>query len=164
LVLIGAREEKKYTRAVAQAIDSPRSIHDLSGTLNLIELAGLIKHAAFFISNDSGPMHLAAALQKPVIGFYGPETPKRFGPLCDERLIFYLGLPCSPCMSVDNAKTVNCTNHRRCMLDLTESMVISRLQYFIDERELLPRRAYQLPRQKSPAEIRRKHREQPNYF
>ena len=140
VILIGARAEKKYTQAVAQAIDSPARVHDLAGTLNLIELAELISATALFISNDSGPLHLAAALQKPVVGFYGPETPKRFGPLCDERLIFYLGLPCSPCMSVDNAKTVNCTNNRRCMLDLKTSMVIPRLQNFIDENELLPRR------------------------
>jgi len=143
LILIGARGEEKYTQAVAQAIAAPGKVHNLAGNLNLIELAGLIRPAALFISNDSGPLHLAAALQKPVVGFYGPETPKRFGPLCDDRLIFYLGLPCSPCMSVDNAKTVNCTNQMRCMLDLKVSMVIPRLQRFIDERELLPRQTYE---------------------
>jgi len=140
VILIGARAERKYTQAVTQAIASPGRVHDLAGALNLIELAELISAAALFVSNDSGPLHLAAALQKPVVGFYGPETPKRFGPLCDERLIFYLGLPCSPCMSVDNAKTVNCTNHRRCMLDMTVGMVIPRLQQFIDQKELLSRR------------------------
>lgn len=140
MILIGSRPEKKYTQAVAQALASPARVHDLAGALTLIELAELILHASLIISNDSGPLHLAAALQKPVVGFYGPETPKRFGPLCDTRLIFYLGLPCSPCMSVDNAKTVNCTNNRRCMLDLTVGMVIPRLQQFIDENELLPRR------------------------
>jgi len=140
LVLIGANAERKYTQAVAQTIDSPRRVHDLAGALNLIELAELISSAALFISNDSGPLHLAAALQKPVVGFYGPETPKRFGPVCTARLIFYLGLSCSPCMSVDNAKTVNCTNNGRCMLDLTVDMVIPRLQQFIDQKELLSRR------------------------
>ncbi len=140
VILIGARAEKKYTQAVAQTIDSPGRVHDLAGALNLIELAELISSAALFISNDSGPLHLAAALQKPVVGFYGPETPKRFGPLCNEQLVFYLDLPCSPCMSVDNAKTVNCTNQRRCMLDLTVGRVIPRLQKFVDVNELLPRR------------------------
>ncbi|MDZ7360818.1 MAG: glycosyltransferase family 9 protein [candidate division KSB1 bacterium] len=143
LILIGARGEEKYTQAVAQAIAAPGKVHNLAGNLNLLELAGLIRHAALFISNDSGPLHLAAALQKPVVGFYGPETPKRFGPLCKNRLIFYLDLPCSPCMSVDNAKTVNCTNQIRCMLDLKVLMVMPRLQRFIDARELLPQRIYQ---------------------
>jgi ADP-heptose:LPS heptosyltransferase len=143
VILIGALAEKKYTHAVAQAIAAPGAIRNLAGALSLPELAGVIEGAALFISNDSGPLHLAAALQKPVVGFYGPETPKRFGPLCKTRLTFYLGLACSPCMSVDNAKTVNCTNHRRCMIDLTAAMVFPRLQRFIDENELLPLRVMQ---------------------
>jgi lipopolysaccharide heptosyltransferase II len=143
LILIGARGEEKYTQAVAQAIAAPGKVQNVAGNLSLIELAGVIRPAALFISNDSGPLHLAAALQKPVVGFYGPETPKLFGPLCKNRLIFYLGLPCSPCMSVDNAKTVNCANQMRCMLDLKVSMVIPRLQRFIDENAFLPQRTCQ---------------------
>jgi hypothetical protein len=46
-------------------------------------------------------------------------------------------------MSVDNAKTVNCTNQMRCMLDLKVSMVIPRLQRFIDENAFLPQRTCQ---------------------
>lgn len=137
LVLVGSQSEKRYTREVEAAIAMRNCVTNLAGDLTLTELAGVIKSSALFISNDSGPLHLAAALQKPVVGFYGPETPERFGPLCNQRLIFYLGLPCSPCMSVDNAKTVNCTNHLRCMLDLKVEMVIPRLRRFIDHHRLL---------------------------
>lgn len=143
LALIGSPAEIEYTKVVAAAIGNPYAVRNLAGTLTLIELAALIENAALFISNDSGPLHLAAAMQKPVAGFFGPETPERFGPRCDDRLIFYLDLPCSPCMSVDNAKTVNCTNHLRCMRDLKATMVIPQLQHFIDQRELLPRRVTQ---------------------
>jgi lipopolysaccharide heptosyltransferase II len=140
LALIGSQAEREYTDVVAAAIGNPYAVRNLAGTLTLVELAALIESAALFISNDSGPLHLAAALHKPVAGFFGPETPERFGPRCDDRLIFYLDLPCSPCMSVDNAKTVNCTNHLRCMGDLQATFVIASLQRFIDQRELLPRR------------------------
>ena len=134
IVLIGSRAEREYTQEVAQAIDAKNRVLNVAGELSIVELADLIADAALFISNDSGPLHLAAALQKPVVGFYGPETPHRFGPLCRDRLIFYLGLQCSPCMSVDNAKTVNCTNHLRCMQDLEIAMVIPQLRRFIEER------------------------------
>ncbi|MGH7595258.1 MAG: glycosyltransferase family 9 protein [bacterium] len=140
LALIGSSAEREYTDMVAAAIGNPYTVRNLAGTLTLVELAALIENAALFISNDSGPLHLAAALQKPVAGFFGPETPERFGPRCDDRLIFYLDLPCSPCMSVDNAKTVNCTNHLRCMGDLQVTLVIPSLQRFIGQRELLPKR------------------------
>jgi lipopolysaccharide heptosyltransferase II len=137
LVLIGNRDEKDYTQQVAEQIAQPARVNNLAGALSLRELAELLHSAALFISNDSGPLHLAAALQKPVVGFYGPETPKRFGPLCERGLVFYLGLPCSPCMSVDNAKTVNCTNHLRCTRELRVLDVIPELQRFIAEHELL---------------------------
>ncbi len=141
LVLIGSEAEKAYTAEAAKMIEPRGRVKNLSGVLSLIELAEVIKASALFISNDSGPLHLAAALQKPVVGFYGPETPQRFGPLCNQRLIFYLGLPCSPCMSVDNAKTVNCTNHLRCMLDLKVEIVIPQLRRFIEHHKLMvPRR------------------------
>lgn len=145
LVLIGNDAEKTYTQQVADAIAAPERIDNLAGALSLRTLANLIQSAALFISNDSGPLHLAAALQKPVVGFYGPETPERFGPLCERRLIFYLGLSCSPCMSVDNAKTVNCTNHLRCMRELYVLDVIPALQRFITQHRLLPLRTLQEP-------------------
>jgi len=137
LVLIGSQAERRYTREVEAAIAIRHRTSNLAGDLTLTELAEVIKSSALFISNDSGPLHVAAALQKPVVGFYGPETPERFGPLCNQRLIFNLDLPCSPCMSVDNAKTVNCTNHLRCMLDLKIEMVIPQLRRFIDHHKLL---------------------------
>ncbi|MGH7492200.1 MAG: glycosyltransferase family 9 protein [bacterium] len=143
LALIGNAAEREYTQHVAGAIDAPDRVRNRAGALNLRELAALMHDASLVISNDSGPLHLAAALHRPVVGFYGPETPKRFGPLNDEQLIFYLGLPCSPCMSVHNAKTVNCTNHRRCMLQLSVAMVVPRLRRFIDENGLLPKRVAQ---------------------
>ncbi len=144
LILIGNRAERAYTQAVATALGKPGRVHNLAGDLNLRQLAELLAGAALLISNDSGPLHLAAALHKPVVGFYGPETPQRFGPLCPKKLVFYLGLPCSPCMSVDNAKTVNCTNHLRCMRDLRVEMVIPKLQAFIETHRLLSPRERKL--------------------
>lgn len=140
LILIGDKAERAYTQQIAEAIAAPMRVRNLAGTMHLRELAEVIDHAALFISNDSGPLHLAAALQKPVVGFYGPETPQRFGALCEQRLIFYLGLACSPCMSVDNAKSVHCTNHLRCMRELQVAQVVPVLERFIAQHALLPLR------------------------
>ncbi|MEK7726974.1 MAG: glycosyltransferase family 9 protein [candidate division KSB1 bacterium] len=145
LMLIGNSDESKYTQQIADKIALPACVNNLAGALRLRELADLINDTALFISNDSGPLHLAAALQKPVVGFYGPETPERFGPLCERHLIFYLGLSCSPCMSVDNAKTVNCTNHLRCMRELRVLDVIPALHRFITQHQLLPLRMLEAP-------------------
>ncbi len=53
---------------------------NLLGKTGLDELAVLVSIASLVVTNDSGPMHLAAALQVPVIGLFGPTSPKRFGP------------------------------------------------------------------------------------
>jgi heptosyltransferase-2 len=148
LVLIGSKAEVAYTAEVAKKIGARDRVMSLAGALRLTELAEVIKSSVLFISNDSGPLHLAAAQQKPVVGFYGPETPARFGPLCRNRLIFYLDLPCSPCMSVDNAKTVNCTNHLRCTRELNVAMVIPQLQGFIERQKLLTRMNRTKPHEK----------------
>lgn len=140
LLFIGTELERPYTSHVAETLKPASRVLNLAGMLNLPQLADAISSSALVISNDSGPLHLAAAMNKPVVGFFGPESPRRFGPLCDARLVFSLELACSPCMSVDNAKTVNCTNHRRCMMDLSVDMVIPRVQQFIDARGLLPYR------------------------
>lgn len=138
LVLIGTAHERAYTAAIARRLGS--GAINVAGMLTLAGTARLLQGAALLISNDSGPVHLASALDVPVAAFYGPETPALFGPLAKRRLVFYLSLPCSPCMSVDNAKTVHCTNARRCTRDLTPALVLPRLQAFVRRHKLLQSR------------------------
>jgi ADP-heptose:LPS heptosyltransferase len=148
LAFIGSLSERKYTAEIAAAVAQGSGSHQwqqngrfkiisLAGRLSLHETAILMQHARLVISNDSGPLHLAAALQTPVAGIFGPETPVRFGPLCEKKLILYLGLPCSPCMSVENAKTVNCTNQLRCTRDMTPEFVLPKIARFIQQHALL---------------------------
>ena len=58
----------------------PSRFFNLTGKTNLVELVALIKKAKVVVSNDSGPMHLAAALEIPVVALFGPTSPERFGP------------------------------------------------------------------------------------
>lgn len=144
LIFIGNGDEYEYTEKVINQLEDFGSVKNLAGKTTLYATARIMKNARLVISNDSGPIHLAAALNKPIVGFYGPETPVRYGPLCDLKLVFYLGLKCSPCMSIENSKTVNCTNNRHCMLDQTPEIVIKRLDVFIDQNKLLHKREGQL--------------------
>lgn len=142
LVFIGTGEERAYTRSVVRHLrmSDPASVHNAAGRLSLPALTRLLCRASLMISNDSGPLHLAAALGCPVVGIYGPETPRLFGPVAARSLVLYLDLPCSPCMSVDNAKTVRCTHRRRCTRKMRPSLVIPKLRRFIDARVALPQR------------------------
>lgn len=132
LILIGSKNEAGYVKPLTQALSQFERLHDLTGQATLSELALLIRDAVCLISNDSGPIHLASALNTPTVGFYGPETPQRYGPLSSRKLLFYRELWCSPCMSVENAKTVNCINQLACMREIQVNHVCTKVDAFIN--------------------------------
>jgi len=78
LLLIGAGEHRQRHRPLAEA--SGGRVHDFTGATSLAELAALLARCDLFIAADSGPLHLAAALGRPVLGLYGPTDPQRHGP------------------------------------------------------------------------------------
>ena len=64
-------------------------------------LAALIARAAVVVGCDSGPLHLAAMMNAPVVGIYGPKDPAIYGPWCDRHVVVWKGMPCSPCTKRD---------------------------------------------------------------
>ena len=97
---------------------------NLAGRTSLGELIGVFKRLALFVTNDSGPLHIAAALGVPTVSFFGPETPVLYGPKGRDSLIFYKGIYCSPCLSVFNAKTAPCKGQNICMQSICSDEVL----------------------------------------
>lgn len=94
VVVMGGPGEVAITREVAgdEALD-------LGGRLELPELAAALAACSLVVSNDTGPMHLAAAVGTPVVAFFGPDTPERSRPLTSaRRVLWHSELPCSPCL------------------------------------------------------------------
>jgi ADP-heptose:LPS heptosyltransferase len=97
---------------------------DVSGGLSLGELCALFSRADLVVSNDSGPMHVAAALGAPTLGLFGPETPRRYGPLGARALALWDAPPCGPCINVHDNKLAECIFGRaECMLRLSVERV-----------------------------------------
>jgi heptosyltransferase I len=72
---------------------------DLTGKTTLRQLTALLERADLVIANDSGPMHIAAALGRPLVTAFGPTNPIRTGPYRRDDSVIRLDIPCSPCYS-----------------------------------------------------------------
>jgi heptosyltransferase III len=87
-----------------------RNIYNFAGELKLKELVALIDLSKVFISNSTGPLHIAAALNKYVIGFY-PKilacSPRRWGPYTEMKTIFMPEINCSNC-DREQCEKLNC--------------------------------------------------------
>ena len=77
----------------------PARCLDLTGRLSLPEMVEWIRLSELMVTNDTGPMHVAAALGKPVVALFGPTEPRRTGPYRQLEHVLQLHLPCVPCLS-----------------------------------------------------------------
>jgi len=108
-LFIGAPGETDYVQNVVEgclALDG-KAINT-AGQLNLQEMAQVCRESRLVISNDSGPLHIAAATGTPVAGFFGPETPVLYGPAGTGHLVFHQSLSCSPCINIEQSKSLKC--------------------------------------------------------
>lgn len=123
-VVIGSRAD----RAIAEKVvgTSGGNAISLAGSTNLKELIELMRGAKFVISNDSGPMHIAAGLNIPVVAIFGPTSPSRTGPYGSRHIVLQSGLECAPCFKKK-------CNEMKCMKDITVEMVFEKVKHIVDQ-------------------------------
>lgn len=81
IVLLGGPEDKDIAREIAESLDADGvAAHDLVDRLDLLACAALLERATLFIGNDSGLMHIAAAMGAPTLGLFGPTDERVYGP------------------------------------------------------------------------------------
>lgn len=132
VVLIGTKSEAAYVQAIEEAIDTiPRgTLFNLSGSLTVSQLAALLRSAECAVSNDSGPMHIAAALGTATLGLFGPETPLMYAPIGRRVRVLWEPPVCSPCINVHDNKVANCIHGRpECLVNLTVERVHEELRF-----------------------------------
>jgi heptosyltransferase I len=96
LVVIGGREDMGRGRILHAA--APDRVLDLTGCTSLTEMVEWIRLAEVTVTNDTGPMHVAAALRRPVVAIFGPTAPERTGPYGQVDKVLRASLPCVPCL------------------------------------------------------------------
>jgi heptosyltransferase-2 len=128
-VLVGAAHDRAAAREIeswlrAQAPDSAARVIDLVGRTSLGALVGLTSRCEAFVSNDSGAMHVAAALGRPVVAMFGPTDERATGPVGAHEVIT-ARVFCRPCLLRD------CPIDHRCMKRITVDQVFDAAARFV---------------------------------
>ena len=95
-VLIGGSREEEALVQRIQAAAKSRPI-SMAGQATLKEFAAIAQRAALFVGNDSGAMHIAAAVGTPMVALFGPSNPEEWGPRGERVKVLYKGLDCRAC-------------------------------------------------------------------
>ena len=96
VLLLGDRSQIEVAKKLEQACHNDR-ILNLCGKTSLVELIGIIKKCRVCLGPDSGPGHLAAAVETPYVSLFGPTDPQRVAPYRSENFVVRAAIGCAPC-------------------------------------------------------------------
>jgi ADP-heptose:LPS heptosyltransferase len=130
VAVIGGRADQVREEEMRRRLSSSRFL-PLAGILSLIETRELIARASLFIGPDSGPVHLAASTETPIVGYYGPTSPDVFGPWrpgldLARTVLLQKTLACRPCRQHDCV-----TGDYRCLRTISPEDVLAAARPFI---------------------------------
>ncbi len=134
--LFGSANDQETCKQIVHEIQGDKElIKDFSGKTSLQEAVALLSLTSQVVSNDSGLMHVAAALGRPLVAVYGSTSPGFTPPLTTEAKLVRLGLDCSPCFER------TCPyGHYNCLKELSPKLVWGALQE-LPERPVLTQRS-----------------------
>ncbi|HLP97161.1 MAG TPA: lipopolysaccharide heptosyltransferase II [Sideroxyarcus sp.] len=114
--LVGSPKDKEVAEMIVAMGNEP--CRNLCGATDLAEAIALLSCADLVVSNDSGLMHIAAALDRPLLAIFGSSSPQFTPPLSDKAQVLKLDISCSPCFKRE------CPfGHFNCMIQLTPKQV-----------------------------------------
>jgi len=120
-VLLGAPDEAALAAEIAGATRGPCA--NLAGRTTLRQLTAILDACAAVVCNDSGPMHIAAALGRPTVALFGPTDATRTGPYSPAARVLTRSLECAPCR-----RRVCPLGHHACLRELPAEQVFQALR------------------------------------
>jgi len=122
IVLLGGKGDHALAQEITSKAKQNAHIHNWCGDTPLDEAIALIGMSKAVVSNDSGLMHIAAALKTPQVAIFGSSDPAHTPPLSDKAKVIWLNLPCSPCHKRECP-----LGHLKCLNDILPEQVFATL-------------------------------------
>lgn len=123
VALFGAAADRPVCAGIAGDVGATPRCRDLAGRTTLIEAVELLSMADAVVSNDSGLMHIAAALDRPLLAIFGPTAARFTPPLAARAAVLESPVDCAPCFQRECP-----LGHHRCMRDTSVDLVDRRLR------------------------------------
>ena len=130
VVLVGDRSQASLAAALSDGFQSPALI-DLVGQTSLGQLVAVLKAAAVGVGPDSGPGHVAAAVQTPYVTLFGPTSPRRTAPYGNRHLVVEAELSCAP-----GYKNRYVDRNKMCMSSILPDAVMEKVSLALKERAM----------------------------
>jgi heptosyltransferase I len=108
IVLLGSPDERRLCEQIARDAGSSEHVEMLAGKTTLAEMIAILARAKLVIGNDSGPLHVAVALGRKIVGIYGPTDPAFVGPYQQLDMVVRHDVACFPCRNRE-------CSHHSCM-------------------------------------------------
>jgi lipopolysaccharide heptosyltransferase I len=118
IVILGSAGDAESNRIISQSAQD--SCLDLTGKTSLPEMVECLRSARVVVANDSGPLHVAVALNRPLVALYGPTHAGRTGPYGMPNSLMRTALPCAPCQVPTCANPVE----RECLRVISPPTVV----------------------------------------
>jgi heptosyltransferase II len=119
IILLGSKADYNLGQQVLEGAHQHPQLHNWCGSTSLDEAIALIASCKTLVSNDSGLMHIGAALHIPQVAIFGSSDPQHTPPLSDRAKMIWLDLPCSPCHKRECP-----LGHLKCLNDISPEKVL----------------------------------------
>ncbi len=133
VVFTGSEHELALVKAITAQMTQPYCI--IAGETNIAQLAALYTRSRVVIGPDSGPLHLAAAVNAPTVTLYGPADPTEFGPWgpAQQHIVLASNIACRPCRIIDWSD--DDPQFHPCMRDITIAQVLTAARKVVQHKQ-----------------------------
>jgi len=130
VALYGSANDGEVCARIREASGDHPHCHNLAGATSLAEVVDLLSLSAAVVSNDSGLMHIAAALKRPLLAIYGATSPGFTPPLSATSALLVSAIDCTPCFQRECP-----LGHHRCMRDISPQLAAAKLETLLADSE-----------------------------